>query len=183
MSLENDAVQLHLIMDELRVHLFAVSEEVLRVPKVRLDGNLDVHVLQNVQTFLLRLAVSRFGRTNKAFASVNHEEKVRTIAIVIGCRWVLQFNVPFASVVGGVMVGAGVVRDVLREHEGYVHRIPDRIAGHAGEVVSINAVFALQPNSAEVLFLISCDSFGGTWTSAQLVGDKELVLFKIVDGP
>ena len=183
MSLEDYAVQLNLVVDKLRVHLLAVSEEILGVPEHRLDGNLDVHVLQNVQTFLLLLAVSRVGRTNKAFASVNHEEKVRTIAIVIGCRWVLQFDVPFASVVGSVMVCAGVVRDVLREHEGYVHRIPDRIAGHAGEVVSIDAVFALQPDSAEVLFLVAGNSFGGAWTSAQLVGDKELVLFKIVDGP
>ena len=105
------------------------------------------------------------------------------VAIVVGSRWVLQFDIPLASVVGGVMVGAGVVVDVLREHEGHVLRIPDRVARHSGEVVSVDAVLALQPDATEVLVLVASYTFGGARTSAQLVGDKELVLIKIVDGP
>ena len=81
------------------------------------------------------------------------------------------------------MIGAGVVVDVLREHEGHVLRIPDRFARHPGVVVSIDAVLALQPDSTEVPALLAGYSFGGAWTSAQLVSDKELVLIKIIDGP
>ena len=94
----------------------AVPEEILRVPEVRLNGNIDVHILQDVKTVLFRFAVCRLCCTLKTFASINHEEEVRKVTIVIGRGLVLEFDLPLASVIGGVLIGASVILDVLSEH-------------------------------------------------------------------
>ena len=50
-------------------------------------------------------------------------------------------------------------------------------------MVGVLAVLPLEPDSAEVLFLVACDSLWGAGSRAQLVAHEELVLCHIKDRP
>ena len=83
LSLENSTVQLNLTGHELRVHLLAIAQEVLRVPEHGLNLGLHIHVLEDGLTFIFCLAVRFSSGFLETFTSINDEEEIRLLAILV----------------------------------------------------------------------------------------------------
>ena len=134
-------------------------------------------------TFFLSLAVCGTRSSRQTGTSVNNEEEVRIVLIVVGFGGVLKRDLLLACIIGGVHVGAGVTLNVLREHQSDVHWVPVLLAWNALEMVGILSILALEPNSAEVLILVAGDALRGTLSGFELVSDEELIVIEVVDGP
>lgn len=154
----------------------ATSKEVLGVPELGLDLSVNIKLLENCLSFILSLAVGESSHICQVLARVkNEEEVVRRIVRVHG-GVVLDKGVLTAH------IGAPVAIRVLPEHLADAVLIPQLIAGNGFVVADGDTSLTLNPKAGEVLVLGARLNSAG-FKSANLVGDEEVELCHVLDGP
>jgi len=76
LTLENIAVQLHLVNLELRVHSPAIPHEILGVPERGHNLGLDIDLFENSLALSLSLAIFPSSLGGEVDASVEHKEEI-----------------------------------------------------------------------------------------------------------